>query len=95
MDANELLKQYALGEREFRPQNLNRLKLANTTFISADFSGINLIGPDLHYLDLGAANLNWCFLNVSNLDGVKLHDTKIPDGRIYNDYLNSANYFGL
>lgn len=44
MDANEILKRYAIGERNFRSQDLHRLKLANTNFRSADFTGVNLTG---------------------------------------------------
>ena len=30
MDFNELLKQYAIGERDFRSQDLHELKLVNS-----------------------------------------------------------------
>lgn len=44
MDANKILKRYAIGERNIRSQDLHRLKLANTSFRSAAFTGANLTG---------------------------------------------------
>jgi hypothetical protein len=37
MDANEILKRYAIRERDFKAQDLHRLKLANTNFRRANF----------------------------------------------------------
>lgn len=94
MDAKEMLRQYATGQRSFRTQDLRNLVLTHANLNDADFTGSNLSGSDLSYANLTNANLNWTTLKGANLSGAYLKGAKMPDGRLHNDFLESANYFG-
>jgi uncharacterized protein YjbI with pentapeptide repeats len=95
MDANEVLKRYANGERNFRSQDLKGLSFVQANLNHADFTGANLSGADLDGADLSDANLNWSNLKGANLKGTNLKGAKMPDGRTHNDHLESANYLGV
>ncbi|HEY9622381.1 MAG TPA: pentapeptide repeat-containing protein [Crinalium sp.] len=95
MDANEVLKRYTDGERNFRLQDLKNLSFVQANLSGADFTGANLSGTDLSNADLSNVNLNWTILKGANLRKANLRGTKMPDGRIHNDYLEAANYFGI
>lgn len=94
MDANEVLRRYANGERDFRLQDLHGLSFIQANLNNADFTGSNLRGADLSNADLGNANFNWANLQGTNLKGTCLKGAKMPDGRIHNEYSESANYLG-
>ena len=95
MDANEVLKQYSEGQRNFRSQDLKWLSFVDANLNSIDFSGTILNGADLSGADLGNANLNWTMLKNANLSGANLVGAKMPDGRPHNDILESANHLGI
>lgn len=95
MDANEVVKRYADGKRNFRLTDLKGLNLVKANLSSVDFTGANLSGSNLSNSDLSHANLNWAILKGANLSGANLKGAKMPDGRMHNDYLESANYFGI
>jgi uncharacterized protein YjbI with pentapeptide repeats len=95
MDANDVLKRYAGGQRNFRLQDLKGLSFIQANLNSADFTGADLSGADLSNSDLGNANLNWTILKGANLNGANLKGTKMPDGRIHNDLRESSNFFGI
>ncbi len=95
MDANEVLKRYADGERDFRLQDLKGLNFVQATLNHVDFTGTNLSGANLDGADLSDANLNWSNLKGASLKGTNLRGAKMPDGRMHNDYLESANYLGV
>ncbi len=92
MDANEIIRRYVTGERNFRLQDLHSLSFVQANLSHADFSGANLAGADLSNSDLSDANFNWANLKGVNLKGANLKGAKMPDGRTHNDYLESANY---
>lgn len=94
MDANEVLRRYKDGERSFRLQDLKDLSFVQENLSGIDFTGSNLSRTDLSGSDLSDANLNWSILKGADLSGANLKGAKMPDGKIYNDYLKSANYFG-
>ncbi|HIK14706.1 MAG TPA: pentapeptide repeat-containing protein [Leptolyngbyaceae cyanobacterium M33_DOE_097] len=94
MDANEVLRRYSDGKRDFRLQDLKGLSLICVDLNRADFTGADLTGADLSKSDLGNANFNWATLKGANLKGANLRGAKMPDGRTHNDYLESANYLG-
>lgn len=58
MDAHEVLKRYAKGERNFRLQDLKGLSFIQANLNGADFTGTNLSGSDLSNSDLSNTNLN-------------------------------------
>jgi uncharacterized protein YjbI with pentapeptide repeats len=94
MDANTVLRRYAEGERDFRSQDLHGLNLVKAILNGVDFTGADLSDSNFSNSDLSNVNLNWASLKRANLSGATLKGTKMPDGRIHNDYLESANYFG-
>jgi uncharacterized protein YjbI with pentapeptide repeats len=53
MDANEVLKQYAAGKRNFRQADLKEISLSKANLREADFTGANLTNSDLSDSDLG------------------------------------------
>jgi uncharacterized protein YjbI with pentapeptide repeats len=95
MDAKEVLTRYADGERNFRLLDLKGLSFVKANLNGADFTGSNLSGADLSNSDLTSTNFNWTVLKGVNLKGANLRGAKMPDGRVHNDYLESANYFGI
>ena len=95
MDANELLRLYSEGQRNFRSQDLQGLSLTKASLSEIDFSGANLSDTDFTNSDLGNANLNWATLKRAKLNNTYLVGAKMPDGRIHNDRMESANFLGL
>ena len=95
MDANELLKLYSEGRRSFRSQDLQGLSLTKAKPNGIDFAGANLSDTDFTDSDLGNANLNWATLKRAKLHNTYLVGVKMPDGRIHNDRMESANFLGL
>lgn len=72
MNAEELLRRYADGERDFRAVNLTRAdlhqaNLCQTIFIAADLHEANLSGANLGGAKLSEANLNGANLSGANL----------------------------
>ncbi|WP_231510388.1 pentapeptide repeat-containing protein [Fischerella sp. PCC 9605] len=93
MDANEVLRRYAAGERNFRQADWRGISLAKANLSGVDLSGAHLSNADLSNSDLSNANLNWAGLRGANLSGANLKGAKMPDGRTHSDCLESANYF--
>ncbi len=87
MDANEVLRRYAAGERNFRQADLRGISLTKACLKEIDFTGANLSNSDLSDSDLSKANLNWVNLRGANLSGAHIKGAKMPDGRISNGYL--------
>lgn len=85
MDAEELLRQYATGRRNF-----NHAELSKANLSGADLSGANLSGADLSGADLSGVNLSETVLRGSNLSGANL-DQAILHGAI----LRGANLQGV
>lgn len=79
MSADELLKRYAAGERDFRGVNLS-----DEILIWADLSGANLRGANLR-----GANLNW-----ANLSGVDLRAADLSEADLAWANLNNADLRG-
>ncbi|WP_245894908.1 pentapeptide repeat-containing protein [Nostoc cycadae] len=93
MDANEVLRRYANGERNFREADWRGISLTNANLSGIDLSGAHLSNADLSDSDLSNANLNWAGLKGTNFSRANLRGAKMPDGRKHNDLLESANYF--
>ncbi|BAY42808.1 pentapeptide repeat protein [Scytonema sp. HK-05] len=93
MDANEVLRRYAAGERNFRQADWRGISLAKANLSGVDLSGAHLNNADLSNSDLSSANLNWAGLKGANFSGANLKGAKMPNGRMHNDRLESANYF--
>lgn len=94
MDAKDVLNRYAVGERDFREEDWHGIHLAGAYLRGIDLTGANLRDSDLNHSDLTGANLNFACLKGSNREGTILTGATMPDGRLHNDFLESANYFG-
>ncbi|MBD1888467.1 pentapeptide repeat-containing protein [Coleofasciculus sp. FACHB-SPT9] len=81
MDATELLKRYAAGERSFPFANLS----------NADLSGANLSNADLSGADFGHAYLATANLSHANLSDAKLIYVKLQDANLSYANLIGAN----
>ncbi|UBF29780.1 pentapeptide repeat-containing protein (plasmid) [Kovacikia minuta CCNUW1] len=67
MDANQIIKQDANGERNFRLQDLKVL-----SFVQVDLSGSGLSNSNLSNF-----NLNWTDLKGANFKGANLQGAKM------------------
>jgi uncharacterized protein YjbI with pentapeptide repeats len=94
MDAKEVLRRHGIGERDFREQDWQGINLSGACLRGIDLTGSNLRNSDLGHSDFTGANLNFACLKGSNVKGILLKGATMPDGRLHNDYLESANYFG-
>ncbi len=81
MTADELLKRYAVGERDFRGVNLS-----DEILIWADLSG-----ADLSEADLSGANLNWANLSRVNLTAADLSGADLAWANLNKADLRRAN----
>lgn len=77
---DELLKNYATGERNFREIDLSQ----------ADLMSINLKGADLSYADLRETNLN-----NANLRGADLSYASFSEADLTQADLRGASLFGV
>ena len=71
MKAEELLKRYAAGERDFSGVDLREIDLSRVNLPGINLSQADLIGADLRGSDLSDANLT-----VANLAGARLRQTR-------------------
>jgi uncharacterized protein YjbI with pentapeptide repeats len=76
MDANEVLKRYAAGERNFRQADWRGISLPKANLSGVDLSGAHLSNADLSGSDLSNANLNWAGLKGANLSRANLRGQK-------------------
>ena len=74
--AEEFLKRYNQGERDFTGINL---------------SGVDLSGKTLHYLNLSNANLSRAELSEANLSGANLTEANLCGANLYKANLESSN----
>jgi hypothetical protein len=81
MTADELLRRYAAGERDFR-----RVSLRGEILSWADLSGADLSGADL-----SGANLNWANLYRVNLTGADLSGADLAWAKLNKASLRGAN----
>lgn len=90
MDAEELLRRYAAGERNFAGVDLfsgsGRLNLKG-----ADLRGINLRGAMLHFADLSGANLSDAQLIGANLEHIVLREADLSRANLEGANLKCAN----
>ena len=77
MDAKELLKQYAAGERNFCNANLSGANLRLTNLSGANLSGANLSRADLFWAELYRANLFAVDLREANLSRANLRGSDL------------------
>jgi len=86
MNAEEILKKYATGERTFAGVNLNEANLSGANLSHAELSQANLSVANLSGSNLSHANLSGAKLNVTKLSGANLSHANLTDA-----ILNVAN----
>ncbi len=90
MDAEELLRRYADGERNFVEVDLSRANLSGANLYGADLRNANLSGVDLSGADLRCTRMEGVNLRDANLECADWHcaemygaffcNTILPDG---------------
>ncbi len=86
MDANELLRRYVAGERNFRFAQLRRVSLKG-----AELSGTDLLGADFHSANLSYVNLSQAKLNAVDLRFADLIGANLSEVNLYFAFLSNAN----
>jgi superfamily I DNA and RNA helicase len=76
-EASEILKRYALGERDFQNIDLSNAELIGVHLNNANLIGANLRGANLQRTKLEGAKLIAADLSNSNLTGVSLRNAKL------------------
>jgi hypothetical protein len=92
--AEELLRRYAAGERDFLRASLPGANLDGTNLRGANLSGANLYGTNLYDADLSDANLDGVDLRASDLSGAHLDGANLSRANLSNVNLNGANLRG-
>jgi len=86
MDANEVLRRYVAGDRNFRFALLEGISLKG-----ADLSGTDLLGAFLSNANLTDANLNQAKLNAADLRFTNLSGANLSEVNLYFAFLSNAN----
>jgi uncharacterized protein YjbI with pentapeptide repeats len=83
MQAEEILKQYADGERNFSGINITEVNLSRANLTGIDFSDATLSIANFTGANLSEANLSGAKLNVAKMSGANFSQTKF-NGAILN-----------
>ena len=101
MNAEDLLRRYNGGERDFRDADLrgagadlSGARLVWTNLSEANFSGANLSGANLHGADLSGANLTKAKLLDTDLQGADLTGADLTGADLTKVILGGANLTG-
>ena len=100
MTAEELLEQYATGERNFRSADLTGADLSGADLTSADLTGATLSSATLVDAQLINAKLNGALLDHANLDyadlsGADLSEAVLDYANLRHAILHFANLFAV
>ncbi|GGA28430.1 pentapeptide repeat-containing protein [Okeania sp. KiyG1] len=95
VSAEEFLRRYSEGERDFTGINLSGVDLSGKSFSdsklnlsNANFNGANLSGADLRDLNLTGAKFQ-----SANLSEIKLYSANLSQTKFINSNLNKANLY--
>ncbi len=96
MDAEELLRRYAAGERDFTGVKLLRVRLIDRElrgiiFKEADLSHAILDWTNLSYANLSNANLTWVHFGEASLQGANLEGANLSNTLFGQTSLSDAN----
>jgi uncharacterized protein YjbI with pentapeptide repeats len=89
MNASELLKCYAVGERDFPS-----VYLANADLSGTDLIDVNLSNADLSFSNLNRTNLSFSKLNRTNLSNALFFEAILSDSDLICANLTKANFWG-
>jgi uncharacterized protein YjbI with pentapeptide repeats len=87
MTVEELLKQYAAGERNFAGINLTEANLSGVNLSGANLKGANLSVANLSGANLSKTNLTGAKLNIARLSGAHLGGADLTDADLNVAYL--------
>ena len=91
--ADELLRKYAAGERNFRRANLRGAELEYADLSAADLREANLSAADLGGADLSAADLGGADLSAANLSAVNLEGANLEGANLKGAYYDDKTRF--
>ena len=104
MNADELLKRYAAGCRNFSKASLTGIELPEVDLCEVNLSGASLTRSTLSGASLNRANLNWATLTATNLSraslssasliGVNLISANLIGAHLIKANLSQANLIG-
>lgn len=94
MDASELLKRYAAGERVFSCINLKDIDLSGESLVGIDLSGSNLENANLSKSNLMGANFSFAKLINANLVNAILVNANLRSAWLNRGKINGANLNG-
>ncbi len=94
MDADELLKRYATGDRDFTGANLARVKLIGANLVGAKLWGANLSGANLAKAKLWGANLCGASLVRANLTRANLCGANLVEANLRQAKLKYTKLYG-
>ena len=87
MTVEELLKKYAVGERNFAGINLTEANLSGVNLSGANLKGANLSVANLSGANLSKTNLTGAKLNIARLSGAHLGGANLTDADLNVAYL--------
>lgn len=94
VNAEELLRRYAAGERDFKGADLVGADLASTNLTGANLCDATLVGADLCGATLTGANLCDANLYEANLGGANLKTANLRGADFVGAHLEGANFRG-
>jgi uncharacterized protein YjbI with pentapeptide repeats len=89
--ADELLRRYGQGERDFENAELKQGHLRRANISGANLAGAHLRGADLCWANLTGANLAGAKLTSAELTGAKLRAANFRGARLYGADLSEAD----
>ncbi len=97
MNANDLKKRYADGDRDFTAADLSGaslswINLSGANLSRTDLYGAQLSGANLSQANLSAANLSGADLSRADLSGANLEGADLQGANLNNTNLNAAVY---
>jgi hypothetical protein len=104
LSAEELLKRYACGDRDFRNADLREIRLCGVDLHGSNLSGADLCGADLtnamladtdlHEADLRRTVLEGAILRGSNLNGADLGGANLARANLEGADIRGADFVG-
>lgn len=94
MDAEELIRHYAAGERDFSDVGLTGLDLSGINLAVANLTGAKLVSANLSGANLTGANLSYAYLDGANLSSANLTDANVTSATLGGANLENASLRG-
>ncbi len=92
--AQAILRQYQVGERNFPNLALRHIDLHGFTLAGADFSGSDFSEANLRGTDLQGCKLQGCYFNNADLSGANLAKANLRQASLLKTFLLKVNLQG-